>query len=78
MARGESGTRCSRPAFIRSAGTVHVAASMSISVHVANRTSPARAAVSTKYSKASLSTGAAPEVRTAAMASATSEYGSAR
>ena len=41
----DSGTRCSFPAFMRSAGIVHTRASISISIHVAPRTSPDRAAV---------------------------------
>ncbi len=41
----ESGTRCGRPAFIRSPGTTHRAAGRSISDHLAPRTSPERAAV---------------------------------
>jgi hypothetical protein len=40
-----SGTRCSRPAFIRLAGMVQTPASRSISLHCAPRTSPDRAAV---------------------------------
>jgi hypothetical protein len=49
----ESGTRCSRAAFIRSAGIVQTAASMSISSHFAPTTSPGRAAVKMQNSKAS-------------------------
>ena len=44
MALSESGTRCCRPAFIRSAGTVHKRASRSISDHLAPNTSLVRAA----------------------------------
>ena len=44
-AQGESGTRCSRPAFMRSAGIVHAAPSRSICSHRALRTSPEHAAV---------------------------------
>ena len=51
-ARPHSGTRCSCFAFIRVAGTVYTAAAVSISSHVASRTSPDRA-VSTRSSKAS-------------------------
>ena len=54
MQRLDSGTRCSTFAFIRSAGIVHVAAGRSTSPHVAKRTSPDRAAVSTPNSNASL------------------------
>jgi hypothetical protein len=46
MAPLDNGTRCSFPAFMRAAGTVHKAASISISAHVAPRTSPDRQAVS--------------------------------
>ena len=53
-ARGESGTRCSLPAFMRSAGIVHTAPSRSICSHRALRTSPERAAVSTRNSNASI------------------------
>ena len=52
-ARADSGTRCSRLAFIRCAGIVHVAAAKSISSQLAYRTSPDRHAVSTRNSKAS-------------------------
>ena len=41
----ERGTRCSRAPFIREAGTVQIAASRSISFHLAPSTSPDRAAV---------------------------------
>ena len=44
-APSDSGTRCSRPAFMRSAGTIQVAACMSNSDHRAPITSPVRAAV---------------------------------
>jgi hypothetical protein len=44
-ARGESGTRCSRPALIRVAGTVQTLASVSISLQRAPSASPDRAAV---------------------------------
>ena len=40
-----SGTRCSRPAFIRAAGTIHSALSRSTSAQVMPRTSPERATV---------------------------------
>jgi hypothetical protein len=49
----ESGTRCSRPAFIRAAGIVQVQPSLDISSHVAPITSLVRAAVSIKNSRAS-------------------------
>jgi hypothetical protein len=45
MASLLSGTECALPAFILPAGIVHVAASRSISSHVAPMTSPERAAV---------------------------------
>ena len=47
-------------------------------LHIVNRTSPARAAVKTANSKASFVLVSALEARTATMALATSEYGSAR
>ena len=53
-AASDSGTRCSRPAFMRSAGTVHVADARSTSSHRACRASPDREAVSIKNSNASL------------------------
>ena len=68
IARPDSGTRCSLPAFIRSAGIVHVAVAMSISAHVASRTSLDRAAVSTRNSNANFDVIAACEARTPAMA----------
>ena len=43
MARPHNGTRCSRFAFIRVAGTVQTWSVVLISSHVANRTSPDRA-----------------------------------
>ena len=52
-ARFDSGTRCSRFAFMRSASTVHVAPSRSISSQLALRTSPERDAVSIRNSSAS-------------------------
>src|SRR3546814_7664768 len=42
IARDESGTRCSRPAFIRLGGMVQIFFSMSISSHVAPSNSPER------------------------------------
>ena len=48
LQRADSGTRCSRPAFIRLAGIVHVADAKSISSRVASRTSPDRLAVSSE------------------------------
>ena len=56
-ARRLSGTRCSRFAFIRVAGTVHTAPAVSISSHVSSRTSPDRTAVSTGNPNASLTAG---------------------
>ena len=49
----DSGTRCRRPAFIRSADTVHMARRTSISSQIALRTSADRLAVSTRKRKAS-------------------------
>ena len=77
-ARGESGTRCARPAFMRSAGAVHTAPSRSISVHRALRTSPDLAAVSTRNSNTSLVPRYAPEPFTRSSAAPTSAWGSAR
>ena len=71
-ARSVNGTRCSRPAFIRDPGIVHMRASASISSIVAPRTSPERAAVRTRNSKASLVAMNAPEARTASTAARTS------
>ena len=72
-ARPQSGTRCSRFAFIRAAEIVHTARAASISSHVASRTSPDRAAVSTRNSNASLTAGYADfESRTVSIAAATS------
>ena len=77
IAAFESGTRCSRPAFILKAGTVHVRTSKSISDHVASRTSPERAAVNTRNSNASFAASLLLHSRTAAIALATSPCGSA-
>ncbi len=49
----ESGTRCGRPAFMRSAGTVQIAVRRSISRHRAPSVSPVRAAVRIVNSNAS-------------------------
>lgn len=51
-ARGDNGTLCSFPAFMRGAGTVHTRALKSISLHMASRTSPDREAVKMRNSKA--------------------------
>ena len=50
-------------AFIRLAGTVHTPPSRSISAHSAQRTSPQRAAVSSRNSNASRAAGSAPDAR---------------
>ena len=52
----DSGTWCSRRAFIRSAGTVHFRFVQPISAQVARLTSPLRAAVSARNSNANLVT----------------------
>ena len=52
-ARGESGTRCSRRVFVRAAGIVHVPLVKSTSDQRAPSTSPVRAAVKMRNSKAS-------------------------
>ena len=70
-ARPESGTRCSRLAFIRPAEITQVRASGSISSQAARRTSPERAAVRTRNSRDSLVTGKAPELRTAPITAGT-------
>lgn len=57
---------------IRSAGTSHTFAAMSISPRLAPRTSPERAAVSTKNSKASFVDGPAREALIALRQAATS------
>ena len=77
-ARRHSGTRCSRFAFIRAAEIVDTRPAVSISSHVASRTSPDRAAVSTRNSNASLTAGCADlDARTVSTAAATSLWGSA-
>ena len=68
----DSGTWCSRRAFTRSAGTVHFRFAQSISAQVASLTSPLRAAVSTRNSKANLVTVSAVDVRTLSNAGGTS------
>ena len=77
-ARGLSGTRCSRFIFMHSAGTVHTRPAVSISSHVASRTSPDRAAVSTRNSNASLTARVALDARTVPIAAVTSRWGNAR
>ena len=68
-ARSQSGTRCSRFAFIRSAEIVHTRPATSISPHVVSRTSADRPAVSTSSSNASLTAGVAEsDARTVATA----------
>ena len=62
-ALSDKGTRCSFPAFMRSAGTVHVAPSRSTSHRLAPRTSPERQAVNATDSRASLVE--APSIRVA-------------
>ena len=71
-ARPHSGTRCSRFAFIRAAEIVRTRPAVSISAHVASRTSPDRPAVSTSQTPAG-----AADARTVATAAATSLWGSA-
>ena len=77
-ARADSGTQCSRPAFVRFPGTVHTAPSRSISVQRASRTSPLRQAVSTRSSNASTVPRHASQRRTRASAARTSACGRAR
>ena len=73
-----AGTRCSRFAFIRRADTVHTRSATSISFHVASRTSPDLAAVSTRNSNASLTAGCGDDdARTVSIAAATFLCGSA-
>ena len=76
--RVESGTRCVRPDFMRSAGTVHTRRARSISSQVASRASPDRAAVRMMNSNSSLVAGHAPDARTLVTASATSAWWTAR
>ena len=71
-ARLDKGTRCSRRAFILTAGTVQVAASRSISDHSAPLTSPALAAVSTINSNANFIAGWEVDSRTRCSAAGTS------
>ena len=52
IARSQSGTRCTRPPFMRAAGTVHMRAARSISDHFAPNTSPDRAALRMQNSSA--------------------------
>ncbi len=66
--RRDSGTRCSRFALVRMPGTVHTWSAVSISSYRAPRTSPDRAAVSTRNSNASLTAGNAFDARTFATA----------
>ena len=73
----QRGMRCSRFPFMRSAGTVHVAPSRSISSQVALRTSPERAAVSTRNSNANFDDSLTRvPARTFTIQFATSSYGS--
>ena len=78
IARPESGTRCSRFDFMRLAGIIQTLAGRSVSSHLAPRTSPDRAAVSTRNSNASLTAGVAPEPHILPIAPATSPCGTAR
>ena len=71
-ARLDNGTRCSRAIFILLAGIVQSRSARSISFHRARRTSPERAAVNTRNSKASLDTSDASDSRTVRIAAATS------
>ena len=71
-ARPHSGTRCWRFAFARCAGTVHTPSFRSISAHSTHRTSPHRAAVSTRNSNASRTPGAPVDACTVRMAAGTS------
>ena len=67
-----------RPAFMRSAGTVHTAPSRSISSQRAPRTSPERAAVSTRNSNPRRRLRYVSQRRTRRSAAPTSACGSAR
>ena len=66
-----SGTRCSRFIFMRMAGMVHTRPAVSTSVHSASRTSPHRAADSTRNSNARLAPGSLDEDRTVSISAAT-------
>ena len=57
IAAWDSGTRCSRRIFIRSAGTVHVREAISTSLHLAPKTSDVLPAVSTRKANAALAEG---------------------
>jgi len=71
--RPERGTMCSPPAFIRRFGIVHSFFASSISVHVAPRVSPERAAVRISHSNARFVTGVAGDSCNRTMKSDTSE-----
>jgi hypothetical protein len=72
---GDNGTRCSRPAFMRSAGIVQTFEIKSISDHLAPSASPERAAVRIRNSKASAAI--ASRSRSLPIKAGTSWYGSA-
>ena len=78
IAASLSGTRCSTPPFIRSAGIVHRQASRSISSHVAPLASPDLAAVSTRNSKHAFAATPALDAAMISSAAGTSRYGRAR
>ena len=77
IAAGDNGTRCSRPAFMRSAGMRHSAACRSISLHVAARASPDRTAVRMMNRRQLFSTSLAVHAAMASNAAPTSAQGSA-
>lgn len=70
-ARVDSGTRCSRPDFILSAGMVQTPACRSTSLQVASRASPDRVAVKIVYSSSSFVAVPAADARTLTSAPAT-------
>ena len=73
----ESGTRCSRPFFMRVSGMIQVAESTLISAQSASLTSLLRVAVKVKNSKAAFVAGHALLSRTAATAAPTLGYSKA-
>ena len=68
MAWAESGTSCSRPAFMRSGESVHTRSSKWISDHTAPVASERRAAVNTMKRRTSLTTSGAEDARRASIA----------
>ena len=78
IAREASGTRCSRLAFMRSAGTIQTRPSRSTSDQRASRASPDRLAVKVTNANNSFAAGLAFDSRTVRNAVPTSRWGRAR